>query len=72
MIDPLLHGMEEKGMLEVYEQEYAGKIRKYYHITREGKKILDAKKAEWKEYQTAVSNVLAMAESAHSSVPWFG
>lgn len=57
---PLLHGMEEKGMLEVYEQEYAGKIRKYYHITREGKKILDAKKAEWKEYQTAVSNVLAM------------
>lgn len=57
---PLLHGMEEKGMLEVYEQEYVGKIRKYYHITREGKKILDAKKAEWKEYQTAVSNVLAM------------
>lgn len=57
---PLLHGMEEKGMLEVYEQEYAGKIRKYYQITREGKKILDAKKAEWKEYQTAVSNVLAM------------
>ena len=57
---PLLHGMEEKGMLEVYEQEYAGKIRKYSHITREGKKILDAKKAEWKEYQTAVSNVLAM------------
>ena len=57
---PLLHGMEEKGMLEVYEQEYAGKIRKYYHITREGKKILDAKKAEWKEYRTAVNNVLAM------------
>ena len=55
---PLLHSMEEKGWLTVYEQEYGGKLRKYYRLTREGKKQLAAKKAEWKEYSTAVVNVL--------------
>ena len=29
---PLLHGLEEKGLLKAYEQEYAGKTRKYYSI----------------------------------------
>ena len=45
-------------MADVYEQEYGGKLRKYYRLTREGKKQLAAKKAEWKEYSTAVVNVL--------------
>ena len=31
---PLLHGLEEKGLLTVYEQEAAGKTRKYYSITK--------------------------------------
>lgn len=57
---PLLHGMEEKGLLTSYEQEFAGKTRKYYSITKTGKKQLKDKKAEWNEYQTAVSSVLAM------------
>lgn len=58
---PLLHSMEEKGWLTGYEQEYGGKLRKYYRLTREGKKQLSAKKAEWKEYSTAVVNVLGGA-----------
>lgn len=57
---PLLHGMEEKGLLTSYEQEYGGKMRKYYSITKEGRTLLKAKRAEWKEYQSAVANVLAM------------
>lgn len=57
---PLLHGLEEKGLLRVYEQEYAGKTRKYYSITKEGRGLLETKKAEWNEYQAAVTNVLAM------------
>mgnify|MGYP005611484399 CR=1 FL=1 len=57
---PLLHGLEEKGVLRVYEQECAGKIRKYYSITKEGRGLLATKKAEWNEYHTAVTNVLAM------------
>ena len=57
---PLLHGLEEKGLLKAYEQEYAGKTRKYYSITKEGRGVLEAKKTEWNEYQSAVTNVLAM------------
>lgn len=57
---PLLHGLEEKGLLHSYEQEFAGKTRKYYSITKAGKGVLEQKTSEWNEYKTAVCNVLAM------------
>ena len=57
---PLLHGLEEKGFVESYEKEAVGKIRKYYHITRSGKKELKKKSEEWKEYSAAVTNVLIL------------
>ena len=57
---PLLHGLEEKGMLTVYEQEFLGKTRKYYSITKEGKKLLKSKTEEWNEYAGAIANVLAL------------
>ncbi|MBE5827064.1 MAG: PadR family transcriptional regulator [Butyrivibrio sp.] len=57
---PLLHGLEEKGMLKVYEQEFLGKTRKYYSITKEGKKLLKSKTEEWNVYSGAIANVLAM------------
>ena len=57
---PLLHNLEEKGLLTVYEQEYAGKTRKYYSITKNGESFLKKKKEEWEEYQAAVANVLAL------------
>lgn len=57
---PLLHGLEEKGLVTVYEQEYLGKTRKYYSLTKAGKGMLEQKTAEWQEYQTAVANVLAI------------
>ena len=56
---PLLHGLEEKGMLKVYEQEYLGKTRKYYSITKEGRKLLKTKTEEWNEYSGAIVSVLA-------------
>ena len=57
---PLLHGLEEKGLLTVYEQEHLGKVRKYYSITKQGRKLLDKKTEEWKIYSDAVFNVLVM------------
>lgn len=56
---PLLHGLEEKNLLTSYEEEVLGKVRKYYSITKEGRKILDKKKEEWQEYSRAVAQVLA-------------
>ena len=57
---PLLHGMEEKGYLGSCEQEEGGKIRKYYSITKEGKKILKQKKEDWMAYSKAVADVLSV------------
>ena len=45
----------------VYEQEYAGKTRKYYSITKTGRKVLEEKKEEWKIYSSAVVNVMNAA-----------
>lgn len=55
---PLLHTMEGKGLIEAYEQEAGGKIRKYYSLTREGKKVSESKQKEWKEYAEGIKGVL--------------
>ncbi len=55
---PLLHSLEEKRYLNSYERAVNGKMRKYYSITKEGKKYLSLKKDEWEEYRTAVCDVL--------------
>ena len=56
---PLLHSLEDKNLLISYEQEASGKVRKYYHITKEGEKLLKQKREEWNQYAKAVTNVLA-------------
>lgn len=57
---PLLHSLEDKGYLTCYEQEVAGKVRKYYGITKEGRRFLEKKRDEWEQYTKAVTNVLAL------------
>lgn len=56
---PLLHGLEEKGMISSYNEKADGaRIRKYYSITKKGKKLLLEKKDEWNAYTSAVNKVL--------------
>lgn len=55
---PLLHGMEEKGLLESYERDAGGKTRKYYRITKAGLRQFGGKKEEWEAYAAAVKRVL--------------
>ena len=55
---PLLHSLVEKEYLTFYEREAGGKIRKYYSITKKGRRHLDDKIKEWEKYQSAVTNVL--------------
>lgn len=57
---PLLHGLEDKQFLVSYEKEVLGKVRKYYQITKDGKRYLEEKKTQWKEYAKAVTQVLAL------------
>lgn len=56
---PLLHTLEKQGVISSYEENVdSARVRKYYSITKEGKKVLAEKKEEWKEYTTAVNRVL--------------
>lgn len=57
---PLLHSLEGKNYLTSYEDEVNGKLRKYYSITKAGKKYLRSRTEEWQEYQTAVVRVLGV------------
>lgn len=56
---PLLHGLENNGMLRSYEQSVDGaRIRKYYSITKKGKSLLKEEKEEWKTYVSTINKVL--------------
>lgn len=56
---PLLHGLEEKGMVTAYEGEAAaGKPRRYYHLTERGGAALREKEEAWNVYARAVGRVL--------------
>ena len=57
---PILHALEKEKLLESYWQEVDGRNRKYYHITKKGKKELDEKKEEGKSFSTSVTKVLGI------------
>ena len=46
---PILRRLEASRMLTVSTVEHNGRLRKYYHITNEGLKRIEAFKTEWKE-----------------------
>ena len=56
---PVLHALEEEGAVESYEKAAeTGRMRKYYHLTRKGQRLLTKKREEWEEYEKAVHAVL--------------
>ncbi|MBU5313961.1 PadR family transcriptional regulator [Tissierella carlieri] len=56
---PLLHSLELEGMVNSYDEKAdSGRIRKYYNITKKGRKMLEEKKDEWKTYASAINKVL--------------
>ena len=56
---PLLHTLEEKGLVSAYEQTAeSGKTRRYYHLTKQGQGALREKESAWNAYARAVGRVL--------------
>lgn len=45
----ILKRLETANMLTVRTAEHSGRLRKYYHITDEGRKRIEDFKVEWKE-----------------------
>lgn len=58
---PILHALEKEKCLEAYWQEFDGRNRKYYHITKKGKEVLKEKKEEWESFSTNINKVLNFA-----------
>lgn len=56
---PLLHSLEEKGLISSYEKdEDTQRPRRYYKINRKGRKLLAKKHAEWTTYASAVKRFM--------------
>ena len=54
---PLLHKLQSDGLLESYWQEVDGRRRKYYALTKNGRRALDAKTDEWRLFAKAMNQV---------------
>lgn len=56
---PILHTMEDQGLIESYEEKADnGRMRKYYRITKIGKKELKERKSEWDNYVVMINDIL--------------
>lgn len=58
---PALHKLENEGMVESYEGIESGRTRRYYRITKAGRKTLAKDRAEWRELSRAVTVLLGEA-----------
>jgi transcriptional regulator len=55
---PMLYRMEERGWIVGRWVEKAGqRRRRYYSITRDGRKILEAQRRSWQEFVEAIASV---------------
>lgn len=56
---PILHKLEAQGYVKSYWSESAsGKKRKYYQITKNGRKQLEKEKENWEQFTTSISKVI--------------
>lgn len=54
---PVLRRLQKDGCLEVYDQEYGGRNRRYYKITEQGRVQLNLYMAEWKDYSSRITKI---------------
>ncbi len=59
---PILHALERDGSVESYWSEAAGRRRKYYRLTPQGRADLDARRVQWFDFVDAVAGVLGEGE----------
>lgn len=55
---PVLRRLQKEGCLETYDQAFAGRNRRYYHITPYGQKSLQEYRRQWLEYEQKIHTVL--------------
>ena len=60
----ILKRLEAGNMLTVRSVEHEGRLRKYYHITREGLRRIEEFKEDWKEIN-AIYNFISREETGN-------
>ena len=55
---PVLRRLQKEGHLETYDQEFAGRNRRYYRLTPSGAETLAKLRTEWVEYRQAIDAML--------------
>ena len=55
---PVLRRLQKNGYLETYDSPYAGRNRRYYKITEEGRQKLTHIQSEWEEYKDMLDRLL--------------
>lgn len=55
---PVLRRLQKDHCLEVYDQEFGGRNRRYYKLTEQGNAQLKLYCEEWKQYSSKVSNIM--------------
>jgi PadR family transcriptional regulator PadR len=55
---PALHDLEKQGLIEVFEEEKEGRIRRCYRLTSAGHEALAKERAEWTHYSRVVNLIL--------------
>ena len=58
---PILHKLENEGLVKSSNQEVSGRTRKVYSITIKGVKQLEKQTKEWKTFSLAVEHVMAFS-----------
>jgi PadR family transcriptional regulator PadR len=58
---PALHKLEQEGLIQSSEQLEAGRTRRYYTITKQGRVSLAKGRSEWRKISAAVSVILKEA-----------
>jgi len=55
---PVLRRLQKDSFLETYDQEYAGRNRRYYKITPNGMIQLDSFRKEWVEFRKKMDFII--------------
>jgi PadR family transcriptional regulator PadR len=64
---PLLHRLEDDGLVRSSWDDSTGRERKWYELTAAGRKRLAAQAQEWTDYAACIRQLLVMARVQPSS-----
>ena len=55
---PVLRRLQKDGCLDTYDQEFAGRNRRYYQLTEAGRQRLADYRREWRDYRRSIDRLL--------------